>query len=229
MSLKPFGEIFARGLIVSCQALPGEPLDDPAMMAAMARAAQEAGAVGIRANGMFNVSRIRGRCRIPVIAINKQDRDGFDVRITPTYEDALEVAKIGPDCVAIDGTARKRPGPDDLASLIRRIREEMLRLVMADVATHEEGVRAAELGADAVATTLSGYTGGEVPSEPDLDLVESLAKAVSVPVIAEGRYETPTQVAEALRRGAHAVVVGTAITRPQVITERFVAATRDLI
>lgn len=219
-----FADIFHRGLIVSCQAPEGDPLCDPAIMAAMARAAERAGAVGIRANGFAHVARILAHTRLPVIAINKRDHPGSEVRITPTFADAHDIGRLRPHAIAIDATARPRPGGEDLAALIRRIHTELNLPVMADVATHDEGLRAAELGADAVATTLSGYTRNSPKHEgPDLALVESLSRALDIPVVAEGRYWTPEEAAAAIERGAHAVVVGTAITRPQSIAERFVA------
>ncbi len=224
MTRRSFAEVFPRGLIVSCQALPGDSLDTPDHLAAMARAAARGGAVGIRANGAANVGAIRARVPLPVIAISKIDTPGFDVRITPTFAAAHDVARLGPQAIALDATGRPRPGGDDLATLIRRIHEELDLPVVADIATRDEGIRAADLGADAVATTLSGHT-AESPAMdgPDLELVAALATALKIPVLGEGRFATPAQVAEALRRGAHAVVVGTAITRPQAITEHFVA------
>jgi N-acylglucosamine-6-phosphate 2-epimerase len=225
VTLPRFDSVFRRGIIVSCQAPEGDPLRDPKMMAAMARAAELAGAAGIRANGSLDVPAIKASVALPVIAILKEDWEGFEVRITPTFEAAHDVSRFRPEAIAIDGTQRPRPRGDDLGTAIRRIHEELGTLVMADCATLEEGLRAADLGADAVGTTLSGYT-RESPkmSGPDLGLVEALVKRLGVPVVAEGRYEMPEHVAAAFARGAHAIVIGTAITRPQIIAGKFIAA-----
>lgn len=225
MSVRRFTEVFPRGVIVSCQAPEGDPLRDPRIMAAMARAAERAGAVGLRANGSEDIPAIRASVSLPLLAILKQDWPGFDVRITPTFEAAHDVARFRPEAIALDGTSRPRPRGQVLGEIIRRAHAELDVLVMADCATLEDGLHAEQLGADAVGTTLSGYT-ADSPHQPgpDLDLVEALANHLRVPVIAEGRYEIPEHVTEAFRRGAHAVVIGTAITRPEIIARRFIAA-----
>lgn len=212
-------------LIVSCQALDEEPLHGSDMMAAMARAAEEGGAAGIRANGGPDIAAIARVTRLPIIGLKKQVVAGFEVYITPTFEAAEEVALAGAGMVAIDGTGRPRPGNDDLAGLIRRIHRELNKPVLADCATVEEAVRAAQAGADAVATTMSGYTDETRDCQVfSPDLVRAFARAVSVPVIAEGRIWVPEEARSALDAGAHAVVVGSAITRPQEITRRFARA-----
>lgn len=214
-------------LIVSCQALDDEPLHGSDIMAAMARAAEEGGAAGIRANGGPDIAAIRKSTRLPIIGLKKVVVAGFEVYITPHFESAAEVAAAGADLIAIDGTGRSRPGADDLAGLIRRIHAELGKPVLADCATVEEAINAAAAGADAVATTMSGYTEEtrDVSSfQPDL--VRAFVQAVSVPVIAEGRIWVPEEAVAALDAGAHAVVVGSAITRPQEITRRFSSAIR---
>jgi putative N-acetylmannosamine-6-phosphate epimerase len=213
------------GLIVSCQAREDNPLHGPQFMAAMARAAIAGGAAGIRANGVADIRAIRAITALPIIGLNKRWRDGFEVYITPGLADAREIAAVGADIIAIDATPRPRDG-EALGELIRRIRRELDRPVLADVSTLEEGIEAARLGCDFVATTLSGYTshsrsGGE---GPDLGLVDALVSTLDVPVIAEGRYATPGDVARAFEWGARAVVVGTAITNPREITRRFARA-----
>lgn len=216
-------EALRGGLIVSCQAAGENPLTGADMMAKMAKAAQMGGAVGIRANGPDDVRAIRAAVDLPVIGLYKQDHDGFDVYITPTWDSAKEIIDAGAEIIAVDATARPRPGGETLADLIEKIHGAG-RLVMADISTLEEGVQAAELGADFVGTTLSGYTPYSPQQEgPDFELVEALAAQVTVPVIAEGRYWTPEDVNKALELGAFAVVVGTAITNPWKITERFVS------
>lgn len=211
------------GLIVSCQAAGENPLTGADIMAKMAKAAQMGGAVGIRANGPADVRAIREAVELPIIGLYKQDHPGSDVYITPTWESAKEIIEAGAEIIALDGTARTRPGGETLAELIRKIHDAG-RLVMADISTLEEGVQAAELGADLVGTTLSGYTPYSPQQEgPDFELVGALAAQIKAPVIAEGRYFTPEEVNKALELGAFAVVVGTAITNPWKTTERFVS------
>lgn len=211
------------GLIVSCQASPGEPLHGPVFMTAMAATAVAAGAVGVRLNGLADVRAVRAsQLGVPVIGLWKDGDSG--VYITPTLEHALAVAAAGADIVALDATTRPRRDGLTLAETIATIHHETEALVMADVATHAEGLAASRAGADVVGTTLSGYT-EHAPARPgpNLDLIERLSTDLDIPVLAEGRIGTPDQAAEALSRGAWAVVVGSAITRPGVITSRFVA------
>jgi N-acylglucosamine-6-phosphate 2-epimerase len=216
------------GLIVSCQALPGEPLHGSEMMAAMARAAALGGAVAIRANGPEDIAAIRAAVDLAIIGLYKVDLPGLDVRITPSITYAEEIAAAGADVIALDATARPHPGGVSVAELIAQVHQRTGLPVLADVATLEEGLAAAAAGAELVATTLSGYTAaGPALPGPDFALVERLAVQLAprgVPLIAEGRIATPEQAAHALRLGAHAVVVGGAITRPQAITARFAEA-----
>jgi N-acylglucosamine-6-phosphate 2-epimerase len=211
------------GLIVSCQAEAGEPLHGAQHMAVMAVAAEQAGAVGIRANTPVDIAAIRRAVSLPIIGIYKLDFPGFLVRVTPTLEAALQVAAAGADIIAVDAT--DRPHPDGL-SLEERLRQMHARAgcpVMADISTYSEGLAAQAAGADVLATTLSGYTEASPSQEaPDYELLQSLAAAFKLPVVAEGRIATPEQAAQALKLGAFAVVVGSAITRPRWITERFV-------
>lgn len=215
------------GLIVSCQASEGSPLRGPFFMAAMAQAAERGGAVGIRANGPEDIRAIKQVCSLPVIGIYKRRDLSPEVYITPDLPSAEAVIRAGAEIVALDGTQRRRPGTLDLKALIATIKSRFDVLVMADIATVEEAQAAEAYGADLVATTLCGYTQETAHRRdqgPDLELVRALCKEVRVPVIAEGRIWTPEQAREALRLGAHAVVVGTAITNPQAITARFVRA-----
>lgn len=217
-----------HGLIVSCQAEVHEPLHGAQNMAAMARAACQGGAAGIRADGPENIVAIRAAVDLPLIGIYKEDLAGFAVRITPTLQHAHQVAKAGADLIAVDATNRPHPDGLQLAERIRSIHRETGRLVVADISTEEEGLAAEAAGADLIATTLSGYTEASPGrSDPDFGLIRQLAAKVSVPLLAEGRIATPEQAAEALRCGAFAVVVGSAITRPQWITARFVGGIRD--
>lgn len=219
---------FQYGLIVSCQALPDEPLHGAAIMAAMARAAQMGGAAGIRANTPVDIAAIRAAVDLPLIGLFKEVLPGYEqVYITPTVQHALAVARAGADLIALDATAREHPGGLDAAGLIAAVRQACGKPVLADVSTFEEGLAAYQAGAEAVSTTLSGYTPySPQQEEPDLDLVRRLAAALPVPVIAEGRILTPEQARQALEAGAFAVVVGGAITRPQLITRRFAQAVK---
>lgn len=213
-----------NGLVVSCQAPVGTPLHGSAIMAAMARAAEIGGAVGIRANGPNDIRAIRAAVPLPIIGIYKIVMDSFDTYITPTLEAAQEVAEAGADIIAVDATLRPHPNGLSAGELIARIKT-LGKPVMADISTFEEGTAAADAGADIIATTMSGYTPySPQGEEPDFELIERLFAAVSVPIIAEGKIWTPEQARKALDLGAHAVVVGTAITRPHVVTERFVKA-----
>jgi N-acylglucosamine-6-phosphate 2-epimerase len=213
------------GLVVSVQAAPGSPLDDPGHIAAIAAAAVAGGACAIRAEGAADVAAIKGLVEAPVIGLRKREVPGCDVRITPTVEDAREIAAAGADLIAVDGTARRRPDGMGLQDLVGQV-AALGPPVVADVDSLAAGVAARAAGAAAVATTLSGYTSGETPpAEPDVELVSGLVAALGCPVLAEGRYATPAAVAAAFRAGAFAVVVGTAITDPAALTRRLAAAT----
>ncbi len=212
-----------HGLIVSCQALDGNPLKGSVHMAAMALAAQLGGAVGVRANGPEDIGAIRALVSIPIIGIYKTARSLTVPYITPDFRHAESAARSGADIIALDATARPRPGGEGPDVLIRRIKEELGVPVMADVSTFEEGVAAEAYGADLVATTLSGYTSySPLCDGPDIGLITRLSRAVKIPVIAEGRITSPEEAAAAVEAGAYAIVVGKAITNVQFSTERFV-------
>lgn len=212
-------------LIVSCQALEDEPLHGTAIMTAMARAAKFGGASAIRANGREDVQAIRQVTGLPVIGIVKRVYPDSEVYITPTEKEVQECLEAGADVIAMDATLRHRPKGVTLRELLRRIRENSECLAMADVSTVEEGVAAEEAGFDLVSTTLSGYTPySRRAAGPDFELIRNLSERLSIPVIAEGRIATPQEARRAIELGAHAVVVGTAITRPHVLTRRFVEA-----
>jgi N-acylglucosamine-6-phosphate 2-epimerase len=213
-------------LVVSCQARADNPLHGPVHMAAMAQAAEAGGARGIRANGAEDVAAIRAVTALPIVGICKVFDDRFPVYITPDFGSAAQIAGAGADIIAIDATPRPRNG-EPVERLIARIRGELGREVFADIATLDEGRAAHAHGATYVATTLAGYTDETASGKgegPDLELLSALVAAIPAPVVAEGRFDTPDLVAEAFRRGAHAVVVGTAITNPREITRRFVQA-----
>lgn len=213
-------------LIVSCQALPDEPLHSSMIMGRMALAACEGGAKGIRANGPADIFEIKKQVDLPVIGIVKSTYENSDVFITPTLTEINQLLDAGVEIIAMDATARPRPGNASLQELVsetRRLSPDTL--LMADISTLEEAEEAEKLGFDCVATTLAGYTGytkGKTVTADDFALLKDITAALSIPVIAEGGVNTPDEAKRALENGAHFVVAGSAITRPQLITKRFV-------
>jgi N-acetylmannosamine-6-phosphate 2-epimerase/N-acetylmannosamine kinase len=210
-------------LIVSCQAAPGDAFRDPAWIARFAVAAVRGGAAGIRASGAADVQAIRRAVEAPIIGIEKSLHEDGRILITPSFEAARKLAEAGADMIALDCSGRgQRYGAFER---LRRIKSELGLPVLADVATVEEAIAAAEAGADFVLSTLRGYTPEtEHVKAFQPSLIAELARTVEIPVIAEGQIATPEHAAEALAAGAFAVVVGAAITRPEEITRRFVAA-----
>lgn len=215
-----------RGLIVSCQAEETEPLFGASIMAALARAALEGGAVGIMANTPADVAAIRAVSDCFLIGVYKMHCPDVPVYITPTCEAATLVAQAGCDMVAIDATPRPRPGGLALADLVTHIQTTLGLPVMAHVSCRADADFAAPLGVDVLTTALAGYTPhGRPPLDgPDLELLADLVAHSPLPIIAEGRFRTPAEVARAFDLGAAAVVIGGAITRPQDITRRLVHA-----
>jgi len=210
------------GLIVSCQAEEGNPFFEPSLMGKLAKAAELGGAMGIRAKWP-DIPAIRAACDLPILGIDKVYIEGYEVYITPRFEDAERIAEAGAAIIALDCTPRPRPGGETAEAIIRRIKAELKLPVMADISTLAEAIAAEKAGADIVATTLSGYTRYSKRGEgPDWALLEAIIRAVEVPVIAEGGIWTPAEARCALDMGAWAVVVGTAITRPTDMTKRFV-------
>jgi N-acylglucosamine-6-phosphate 2-epimerase len=214
-----------HGLIVSCQSEGDDPFNHPDLLAKFAKAAHMGGAAAIRAQGVENIKAIRNEVDIPIIGITKGQFANGWVCITPDISDIESLIDAGADIVALDVTPRKRPNGLDGVEFFDDMREKFDIPLMADISTFEEGIRAAEMGADLVATTLAGYTEyteKQSTDSPDIELIERLSRSIKVPLIAEGRIWTPEQAKQALLSGAHAVVVGTAITRPRVITRKFV-------
>lgn len=219
------------GIIVSCQAEKSEPLGKSEILAALAKAVVQGGAVGIRACYPDNIRAIKRVVDIPVIGIIKKQYPDSRVFITPTIDDALKVAAADPDVIAMDTTTRVRPHGESLAGTVSEIRNKSTCLIMADIAEISDAENALALGFDMIGTTLSGYTDNlqQVdPYQPDFQLLEQLVKEFgnTLPIIAEGRIWTPEQVRQAFDLGAYAVVIGSAITRPTLITERFVKSIR---
>jgi N-acylglucosamine-6-phosphate 2-epimerase len=228
LALPQFAAAIAGGLVVSCQAPAGHPLRDTATIRRIAQAAVLGGAVAIRCGGVggtADISAVAAVVNVPVIGLIKAGARG--VFITPTVESAIEVVAAGADVVAVDGTGRLRPDGRTLGATIEAVHDAG-RLLMADVSTLEEGVVAAFLGADVIATTLAGYTTNAlVPNNPDIALIEALRRELPhVVILAEGRYNTPELAAAATQAGADAVVVGTAITDIAWTTRRFAGAMR---
>lgn len=219
-------ESLKGGLIVSCQAIGDEPLKSPMIMARMAYAAGLGGAAGIRANSYEDIVEIKKSVDIPVIGIVKRDYPDSQVYITPTIREVDELMEAKADIIALDATKRPRPYNSSMERFYDEIRNKYKNvLLMADISTYEEGIQACKIGFDIISTTLSGYTPYSRQSDlPDFELIRELVKNVSVPVIAEGKIWTPEEAFLAVKLGAYAVVVGTAITRPKEITKRFVSA-----
>ena len=213
-------------VIVSCQALPSEPLYKEECMTAMIKSVLNGGAQGLRVAGVRDVKIAKAISNVPVIGITKPEVIPKNwkeiVYITPTVKDAVDLIQAGADIIAFDGTSRPRP-KCTLEEIIKYIKINR-RKAMADISTLEEGINCAKLGVDVLSTTLSGYT-TQSPIEgdgPDFKLLEALVKETDKPVILEGRIWEPEQINKAFELGAHAVVIGSAITRPQLITKRFI-------
>lgn len=203
------------GLIVSCQPVPGSPMDTPDIVAAMALASEQAGAVAVRIEGVNNLRAVRAAVSIPVIGIIKRDLTDTPVRITPFLEDVDALAQAGAEFIAFDGTDRNRPV--SINALLERIHLHHC-LAMADCASLQDGLYCHQLGAEIIGTTLSGYLSSETPDAPDLSLVSALHDS-GCRVVAEGRYNTPALAAQAMQHGAWAVTVGSAITRLEHICQ----------
>ncbi len=214
-------------VIVSVQAMPSEPLYLEKCMAAMMKSVVKGGAGALRVAGVRDVRNAKTLFDVPVIGITKPDIIPANykeiVYITPELKDVIALIEAGADIVAFDGTQRPRPNKNSLAEMIKYIHINK-RTAMADISTVEEGIEAAKLGADILSTTLAGYTleSKDSPQGPDFPLLEKLVKSVDVPVFLEGRIWEPADVDKAFALGAHSVVIGSAITRPQLITKRFV-------
>lgn len=214
------------GLVVSCQAPEGSPLRDPYILGRIAAAAEDAGAVAIRAEGLASIEAIRKEVSVPIIGLIKRFNSS-PIYITPDIDDVRNLVEAGADIVALDATERLREGgvtsADFLAEAVAAIGSVP---IMADVDSLPSAVIAAQAGAQLVGTTLSGYTGGEIPAHPDIDLVREIASVLQLPIIAEGRYSSAEDVQRALDYGAHAVCIGTSLTDPWSLTKRLVAKIR---
>lgn len=217
-----------KQLVVSCQALKDEPLHSPFIMGRMALAAFQGGAAGIRANTAADITEIKQQVDLPVIGIVKQDYADSPIYITPRIKEVKELLDAEVNMIAMDATSRKRPKGEQLEDIIAYVREHASGVsLMADVSTMEEAINAEKLGFDCVSTTLIGYTAeteGMNLADNDFSILKQLLHKVSIPVVAEGKLDTPVKAARALELGAHFIVVGSAITRPKNITEGFAEA-----
>jgi N-acylglucosamine-6-phosphate 2-epimerase len=227
MNNHPFFTTIHKDLIVSCQALEHEPLHGSEIMAKMAQAAKEGGACAIRSNSAVDVAAIKRQTGLPVIGLVKRDYPDSEVFITATLKEVKELLAVEADVIALDATYRKRPNGENLKDLVDYIHENSNALVMADIATIRDAEYALECGVDMVSTTLSGYTNDSPKQDdPDFELVEQLSQRLPIPVIAEGRIQTPEQARRMLELGAWSIVVGGAISRPQLITKAFAEVIR---
>jgi N-acylglucosamine-6-phosphate 2-epimerase len=214
-----------NGLIVSCQASPGSPLANRGLMSFMAEAAESGGAAAIRAEGLRDISEIKKAVSIPIVGLIKLKSPDTPIVITPLLENIYELMEAGADLIAVDATLRKRLNGvlgNEFVAQAKAIGAQ----VLADIDDLESAVEAEKSGALAVCTTLAGYTKGILPTSPDLDLVKSCSSHCTVPVIAEGRFNSPELVKQAFEAGAWAVCVGSAITDPWLTTKRFIKFSR---
>lgn len=219
-------------LIVSCQALPQEPLHSSFIMGRMARAAKEGGAAGIRANTKEDIKEIQEVTGLPIIGIVKRDYPDSAVYITPTMKEIEELMEVKPEIIAIDATGALRPGNVTLADFFHQIKEKYPeQKLMADCSTIEEALFADELGFDFIGTTMVGYTPqskGLKIEENDFEILRTILKKVKHPVIAEGNVNSPEKAKRVIELGSYAVVVGSSITRPQLITKGYAEAVNSV-
>lgn len=215
-------------VVVSVQAMPNEPLYLEQCMIGMMKSVVNGGAGALRLAGTRDVKNAKKLFNLPIIGLTKPNIIPKNykelVYITPNIKDVIELVEAGADVIATDATQRKRPNNEKLQDLIKYIHINK-RLAMADISTLEEGLNAKELGADIISTTLAGYTlesANSPANEPDFELLKQLVEQTQLPVVLEGRIWEPEQVNKAFELGAHCVVIGSAITRPQLITKRFV-------
>lgn len=224
--------ILKKGLIVSCQATPEEPLHSSEIMGRLAQAAEMGGAIAVRVNTYPDLVAARNKVKVPILGLIKTQYEGYYPYITPTMKEVDDVVKSGAEIICIDATHYPRPNGLTLKEFVKEIRIKYPNHeILGDVATVEEGITASELGLDYVATTLSGYTPDTFDNssslivelrEPNFNLIEQLVNSIETPVIAEGRFWDAINAIKAMKLGAYAVTIGAGITRPQIITKKIV-------
>lgn len=215
-------------LIVSCQALEEEPLHSSFIMGRMAVAAEEGGAKGIRSNSVADVKEIKSQVDLPVIAIIKREYDDAEAFITPTIKEVDELMEAKPDVIAVDATSSTRPNGETLDEFFAQIKAKYPEQpLMADCSTLEEMLYADRLGFDYIGTTLVGYTtqskGTKIETN-DFEIIRQLLAEAENKVIAEGNINSPEKARRVLDLGCYSVVVGSSITRPQLITKTYTDA-----
>lgn len=222
-----------KGLIVSCQALPDEPMftESGGIMPLFAKAASQAGAVGIRANSVRDIREIKNEVDLPVIGLIKRIYPNSETFITPSMREVDELVNVGCDIIAFEFTTHSREDGNSPSNFHNKIKEKYpTQLTMADCATLNDALLAHNAGVDFIGTTMSGYTEDSITDQqPNYNLVRAIVAKCSTPVIAEGRIHYPNQATEMLKSGAYCVVVGGAITRPKEIAERFINAIKENI
>lgn len=226
-SSRIFPATLKNTLIVSCQAMPGDPLDNTDTLRRIALSVLRGGAGGLRANGADCIAAFRKETSVPIIGIFKRFAGGKP-DITPNFASAKSISDAGADVIGLDCSAGRFPTSEPWRPLLSRIQQELCRPVLADIASLDEALTAEQAGADAVATTMFGYT-TETAGQSSINwkLVEQLVKSIRVPVILEGHVRQPEEVRRAFDFGIFAVVAGAAITQPESITARFVAGIRN--
>ena len=226
IKMNPRIENLKGKLIVSCQALPDEPLHSSFIMGRMALAAKQGGASGIRANTKEDIKEIQSQVDLPIIGIVKRDYDDSDIYITPTMKEIEELMEVKPEIIAMDATISKRPGGKTLDEFFKEVKAKYPdQLFMADCSTVEEALHADELGFDFIGTTMVGYTEqskGDKIEANDFEILRKIVAKAKHRVIAEGNINTPEKAKHVIELGAYSVVVGSIITRPQLITKSFV-------
>ena len=217
-------DLIQNELVVSCQAPVNSPLHNPVVIAAMAKAAVNQGAVGVRIDTPAHIEMVRSHLQQPIIGLWKQVTPGYSVYITPQFHHAEAIASAGADMIAVDATQRPRPDGESLARLIRQIHEQLGKPVMADIDTLDNALKAEAAGADCLGTTLFGYTETtQDESPPGFSLLKAMVERCAVPVICEGGISSPAAARQALELGAYAVVVGTAITGIDSLVNSYVS------
>jgi N-acylglucosamine-6-phosphate 2-epimerase len=219
---------FNKKLIVSCQAERDDPFNKPEYLAMFAKAAELGGACAVRVEGIQNIKTIKARINIPVIGIIKGKFHDNYLLLTPDFDDIENLIKCKCDLIAIDATKRVRPNGYTGFNFLNEVKKRYDIPIIADISNYNEGITAAGLGADFIATTLSGYTPDSIDhidvDNPDYDLISTLSSSLNIPIIAEGRIRTPSDAIKAIEFGAYSVVVGTTITSPKIITQMFCSA-----